>query len=254
MDDVTNKNAEAKELFAKYAETGDLSLRDKLVEQYLYLVEILARKYYGRGIEYDDLYQVGSIALMLAVERFDPDLGFDFTSFATPTIIGEIKRYFRDKGWALTIPRRVKDLSIHLDKTREELFRQHGRQPTIPEIAERLDVTEEEILEALEQRNSYNTLSLDQALDENASDGDHVKSTVEKFTGIDEAGFSDFENVDFVKKVMKKLTERERTIFRDRVLGSRTQAELADEMGISQMTVSRLEIDIREKFKAEYFK
>jgi RNA polymerase sigma-B factor len=246
--------AALKALFAEYATTKDIRLRDQLVEQYLYLVEILARKYNGKGSEYDDLYQVGAIALMLAVERFDPSRGFEFTSFATPTIIGEIKRYFRDKGWALSIPRRIKELSLHLDETREELYNLTGHQPTIPQIADKLGVTEEEVLEALENRNSYHTYSLNQALDEGAGEGEHAVSSMEKFTGIDEKGFEEFENAEFVKNVMKKLSEREKTIFRDRVLGTKTQQELADEMGVSQMTVSRLETDIREKFKAEYFR
>jgi RNA polymerase sigma-B factor len=253
LGDVTEK-ANAKELFAEYAKTGDIGLRDKIVEQYLFLVEILAHKYQGKGVEYDDLYQVGAIALMLAVERFEPSRGFEFTSFATPTIIGEIKRYFRDKGWALSLPRRIKDLSLRLDETREEIFNLTGKAPTIPEIAEKLGVTDEDILEALENRNSYHTYSLNQALDENMSDADYVVSSVEKFTGIDEAGFSDIENAEFVQNVMKKLSKREQTILRDRVLGAKSQQELADEMGVSQMTISRLETDIRAKFKTEYYR
>jgi RNA polymerase sigma-B factor len=253
LGEVSDKEA-VKKLFAEYAKTKDIGLRDQLVEQYLYLVEILARKYKGRGVEYDDLYQVGSIALMLAVERFDPERGFEFTSFATPTIIGEIKRYFRDKGWAISIPRRIKELSLHLDETREELFNKTGKQPTIPQIAEKLGVTDEEILEALENRNSYHTYSLNQALDESSGEGEHVASSMEKYTGIDERGFEEFENAEFIKKVMKNLSEREQKIFKNRVLGSKTQQELANEMGVSQMTISRLETDIREKFKAEYFR
>jgi RNA polymerase sigma-B factor len=253
LGDVNDKKT-AKKLFAEYAKTKDIGIRDQLVEQYLYLVEILARKYKGRGIEYDDLYQVGSIALMLAISRFDPDRGFEFPSFATPTIIGEIKRYFRDKGWALSIPRRIKELSLHLDETREDLFNQLGRQPTIPEVAAKLGVTDEEILEALENRNSYNTYSLNHALDEGPDESEHSSSSMEKYTSIDEKGFAEFENAEFVKNVMKKLSEREQTIFNNRMLGSMTQQELADQLGVSQMTVSRLEADIREKFKAEYFK
>ena len=127
-----------KEMFRKYAETKDITIRNKIVEENLYMVDILIRRYLGKGVEKDDLYQVGALALINAVERFDPDKGFEFSSFATPTILGEIKKYFRDKGWSLKVPRRLKEISVALPKVKETLTAKLGRAPTVAEVAQHI--------------------------------------------------------------------------------------------------------------------
>ena len=132
------------ELFDQYRKTGDVSIRNEIVESYLYMVDILIRKYLNKGVEYDDLYQVGAMALISAVERFDPSKGYEFSSFATPTIIGEIKKYFRDKEWSVKVPRRMKEMAGKIQSAREELSNRLQRNPTIPEIAEFTGFSEEE--------------------------------------------------------------------------------------------------------------
>jgi RNA polymerase sigma-B factor len=242
----------AKKLFAEYGEKKDTDTRNKIVEAYLYLVEILARKYMNKGIDYDDLYQVGSVALVLAVERFDPSKGYEFSSFATPTIIGEIKRYFRDKGWAMKVPRRLKEISLVLTPVREELQNELQRPPTLPEISEKTGYSEEDILEAMEIGQNYNTYTLNQAHDDAGEGGEH--SNLEKYTGIDEEGYSDFENEDMIRSVLQGFSNKEREVFNRRLLNGRTQQQVAEDLGVSQMTVSRMENEIRSKFRAEIFK
>ena len=138
------------ELFDQYRKTGDVSIRNEIVESYLYMVDILIRKYLNKGVEYDDLYQVGAMALISAVERFDPSKGYEFSSFATPTIIGEIKKYFRDKEWSVKVPRRMKEMAGKIQSAKEELSNRLQRNPTIPEIAEFTGFSEEDVLQATE--------------------------------------------------------------------------------------------------------
>ena len=130
------------ELFDRYKETGDINIRNEIVEKYLYMVEVLIRKYLNKGVDYDDLYQVGAMALVSAVERFDPSKGFEFSSFATPTILGEIKKYFRDKEWILKVPRRQKEISLKIPAAKEELYEKLGRAPTVAELSEHLGYSE----------------------------------------------------------------------------------------------------------------
>jgi RNA polymerase sigma-B factor len=246
-----DKEKKIQDLFIKYAETKDTEIRNQLVEQYLYIVEILIKKYLNKGIDYDDLYQVASMALVYAVERFDPSKGFRFSSFATPTIIGEIKRYFRDKGWAIKVPRKLKELSMQLQNAKEDLRVKLGHAPTIPELSEYMGHSEEEILDAMESGRSYATYSLNQAFDDD-SDGDGVK--LENYTSVNEAGYTSFENADLIKSVFKELSDNEKTIFDGRLLHEKTQQEVAEALGVSQMTVSRMENDIKRKFREEFHK
>jgi RNA polymerase sigma-B factor len=249
--DKNKKKEDVEALFAEYARTGSDEARNRIVENYLYLAEILSKKYAGRGIEYDDLYQVASMALVLAVNRFDPSKGFAFTSFATPTIIGEIKRYFRDKSWAVKVPRRIKDLSVQLVSAREELQAKKGKPPTVSELAEYAGVTEEDVLEALESGHTYYTYSIDQNEDSEDEEG---ATPLDRYMSVKESGYESFENADIIKNVMAELTDKERAIFDDRVIGAKTQQEVAQEYGVSQMTISRLEAEIREKFRREYYR
>jgi RNA polymerase sigma-B factor len=244
---------ESEALFAEYARTRSEETRNRIVELYLYLAEILSKKYTGRGIDYDDLFQVASMALVLAVERFDPSKGFAFSSFATPTIIGEIKRYFRDKSWAVKVPRRVKELSLQLTDAREKLQAENGRPPTVPQLAEYLGCSEEDVLEALETGQNYRAYSLNQEVGGGA-DSEESGTSLDHFMSVEETGYASFENADLIKSVMDKLSDREKAVFRDRMLGSKTQQEVAREFGVSQMTISRLESEIREKFRKEYYK
>lgn len=236
--------------FLEYGKTKDLDLRNKIVEDNLPLVNVLIKKFLNKGVDYDDLLQVGSMALVLAVERFDATKGFTFATFATPTIIGEIKRYFRDKIWDLKVPRKQKEIITGIPVAKEELRQKLGRNPTVTEIAGHMKFSVEEILEALESGSSYKALSLNQAMEESEYGDD---SKLEKFTGVREKGYESIEDTDLVKRVMMTLSEREKDVFRGRFIRNMTQQQIAAELDVSQMTVSRMETEIRKKFRAEYY-
>lgn len=252
MASKTGNKVSNEELFLEYQKTKSVDLRNELVEKYLYLVDILIKRYLNKGVDYDDLYQVGSMALVYAVERFDVEKGFEFSSFATPTIIGEIKRYFRDKGWAMKVPRRLKEISSQIATAKNELFGQLHRTPTVKEIAKYMGYTEDEILEAMESGQAYGTFSLDQPYDESDDSGE--AATMDKFTGTEDRGFENFETSEIIKKVFESLNEKEREIFQKRFMEDETQQDIAKALDISQMTVSRLEKSIKEKFKQEYYR
>ena len=247
-----NKATNSKELFEEYKRTNSTELRNSLVEKYLYIVDILVRKYINKGVEYDDLYQVGAMGLVLAVERYDYEMGFEFSSFATPTVIGEIKRYFRDKGWAMKVPRRMKEISSRITAIREELYAKLHRNPTISELASALDYSEEDIIKALESSQAYGTYSLNQSFEESDEPGE--PPALERFTGIEDTGFASFENAEIIKKVIGILNDKEKDIFVRRFIHNKTQQEIAADMGVSQMTISRLERLIKKKFKDEYYR
>ena len=244
---MTSAEISNKELFEKYRDTKSIALRNEIVEKYLYIVDILIKKYLNKGVDYEDLYQVGSMALVFAVERYDASKGYEFTSFATPTIIGEIKRYFRDKGWAVKVPRRLKEISAQISPAKEVLYGKLNRIPTVGELAEYLGYTQEEILEAMEGGQAYSTYSLNQTFDEGGEEGEGA--VLEKYTGREEQGYHSFENAELIKTVLKDQSGKERDIFRRRFFNNETQQDIAEEMGVSQMTISRLEKKIREKFK-----
>jgi len=246
------KKTDNTELFLEYTKTKDIDLRNKLVEKYLYLVDILIKKYLNKGIDYDDLYQVASLGLVYAVERFDPTKGYEFSSFATPTIIGEIKRYFRDKGWAMKVPRRLKEISSKIPSAKEQLHVKLSRNPTVGEIAEFLSISEEEILEAMEGGQAYGTYSLNQVFEDDNEGGE--TTTLEKYTGVEDSGYASFENAEIIQKVMDSLDDIEKVIFKKRFINNETQQEIADNLQVSQMTVSRIEKNIKKKFKTEYYK
>ena len=237
------------DLFREYRKTKSPEIRNEIVENHLQLAEILARKYMGRGVDYEDLYQVASYALVLSVERFDSEKGVLFTSFATPTIIGEIKKYFRDTTWSLKVPRRLKEISMRIIDAKERLQEQIQRVPTVKELAEHMGVSEEEVLEALESSRAYTTYSLDQEPD-NQSEGE--SSQFERFLGDSEAGYHRFETSGVLEKVMAELSPTEKDIMNKRFLQEITQKEVAEALGISQMTVSRIERAMKDKFRKEY--
>lgn len=237
------------ELFNQYKKTGDISIRNKIIESYLYMVDILIRKYLNKGVEYDDLYQVGAMALIFAVERFDPSKGYEFSSFATPTIIGEIKKYFRDKEWSVKVPRRLKELSGKLQAYKEELSNKLQRNPTILELAEYAGCSEEDVLQAMESGMAYNAFSLNQTFDESGEEGE--ASAFEKYAAMEESGFDQLEYREMIEKVLNELSDTNKFIFRQRFVENKSQAEIAKWLGVSQMTISRAEKNIKERFKQE---
>jgi RNA polymerase sigma-B factor len=230
----------ARELFGQLAglPTGDpdrLRIRGELVELHLPLVEYLARRFRNRGEWLDDLTQVATIGLIKSIDRFDLERGVEFSTYATPTIVGEIKRHFRDKGWAVRVPRRLQELKLALTKAIGDLAQKEGRAPTVAEIAAHLQMTEEEVLEGLESANAYSTVSLD-APD---SGDDDAPAVAESLGMLDEA----LEGVEYresLKPLLERLQPREKRILLLRFFGNMTQSQIATELGISQMHVSRL--------------
>ena len=245
----SDKEKNTEELFRKYQETKSLEIRNEIVERHLSLAELLAKKYKGRGVDYEDLFQVASYALVFAVERFDPGIGVLFVSYATPTIIGEIKKHFRDLTWSLKVPRRLKETAMKLLEAKEKLQEKYQYIPTVQELAEYMDVSEEEIIEALEVSNVYNSYSLDQEPD---AFTEMEKLNIEKFLGENEEGYNQFETSGILEKMMAELSPTEKDIISKRFLQEITQKEVANMLGISQMTVSRIERAMRNKFRNEY--
>ncbi len=226
---------DTKRLFAELRETGDPALREALARLHLPLVEYLARRFKDRGEPLDDLVQVGSVGLLKAIDRFDLERGVEFSTYATPTIVGELKRYFRDKGWAVRVPRRLQELSLRMNKLVAQLTQDLGRSPTVLELAKAADVTEEEVLEALESGQAYSTTSLD------APTGDSEDTPLR----LDRIGEEDvaLENLEYfasLAPLIEQLPERERQILYLRFFKGMTQSKIAEQVGISQMHVSRL--------------
>jgi RNA polymerase sigma-B factor len=215
---------------------GDEHARDIVLEQHLPLVRALASRYAGRGEALEDLVQVGSIGLVLALRRFDPERGVPFKSFAIPTIVGEIRRHFRDRAWALHVPRRLKELSLRLTRTVETLTAELGRSPTIAELAKTVGVAEDEVIDALDIANAYSTRSLSEPRFGEDGDQDSYRTAL----GKAEEGFVEVEDLAVVEAGLAALDPRARKIVELRFFDGRTQSEIAAEIGISQMHVSRL--------------
>jgi RNA polymerase sigma-B factor len=211
------------------------SARGELVELHQPLVEHLARRFTGRGEPMDDLVQVGTIGLIKAVDRFDVDRGVEFSTYATPTVIGEIKRHFRDKGWAVRVPRRLQEMRLSIGTATEDLSHSLGRAPTVAEIADRLGVSEEEVLEGLESSNAYSTVSLDAG-----TEGDDGTTAVLDTIGSDDEALEGVEYRASLRPMLERLPARERHILVLRFFRNMTQSQIAAEIGISQMHVSRL--------------
>jgi RNA polymerase sigma-B factor len=211
------------------------SLRDELVTMNLPLVEHLARRFRDRGENHEDLVQVGTVGLIKAVDRFDTSRGVQFSTYATPTIVGEIKRHFRDRGWAIRVPRRLQELRISLSRATSELSQQTGRSPTVAELARHLEISEEEVLEGLESAQAYATSSLDAG----TSQGDDSMSLGATMGDVD-LSLEGVDNRESLKPLLAALPERERQILFLRFFDNKTQSEIAEDLDISQMHVSRL--------------
>ena len=237
------------ELFLEYKSNPNIELRNQIVEKYLYMVDILIRKYLGKGVEYDDLYQVGALALVSAVERFDPDRGFEFSSFATPTILGEIKKYFRDKQWSLKVPRRLKEMAAKIQDVKDSFYTENHRNPSVEEISVATGFSQEEVIEAMESSKAYGTYSLDKTFDDAGEEGE--SAFLEKYTGFEERGYDRIETLEIIESVLDKLSDQHRYIFKARFYYNKSQAEIAKVLGVSQMTVSRAEKNMISMFREE---
>ena len=237
---IAADRAKAREMFVQLNGLPDgdprrARLRDELVEIHLPLVEYLARRFRNRGEPLDDLVQVATIGLIKSVDRFDLERAVEFSTYATPTIVGEIKRHFRDKGWAIRVPRRLQELKLSLTKATSDLSQKNGRSPTVAELAQHLGLTEEEILEGLESANAYSAVSLD------APDGgDDDSPAVADSLGMVDDALEGVEYRESLKPLLERLPAREKKILMLRFFGGMTQSQIAGELGISQMHVSRL--------------
>jgi RNA polymerase sigma-B factor len=236
-----------KQLLRRYHEDGDLQARDQLIERYMSLVRSLARRYAYRGEQLDDLVQIGAIGLIKAIDRFNLERGVELTTYATPNIIGEIKRHFRDKGWAVRVPRGLQELNVQVSKLVEHLTVQHGRSPTIAELAEAAGVEEEDVLEALESGRAYSSVSLSSG---GAPDEEGEVDPLESL-GSEDHEYEVSEDRAVLAPGFKVLDERERRILHLRFFSGLTQSEIAEQIGISQMHVSRLIRRSLEKIREE---
>lgn len=234
---------EADKLFREYRKTGDKNIRNTLVANYLYIAEILAKKFAGRGVEYDDLYQVASEALITGVEKFDPDLGNRFTTYITPTITGIIKNYFRDYSRSVRLPRRIYAIAAKVRQESEEYFKFYGSKPTVKQLSERLNLSQEVIMEALECKTP---VSLDARVG-----GDDGETDAPLYDVIADDGetFENFVDAEALKTEIKKLDPTEQQVISLRFLQGKSQSEVGKILGVSQMFVSRAERKIVEKLK-----
>ncbi len=232
---------ELNDLFIEYFNTRDVSLRNRLLEQYLYIAEIVAKKFSGRGVEYDDLFQVASLALVSAIDRYDPSRGIKFQSFATPTLIGEIKNYFRDKTRLLHISRRDAEQLLKLSEAKQALSKKEKVTPD--DIAKYMQIDVERVLELLEMQQAVSVSSLD------ATTGEGDDQQIGDFVGESDEGYKNVENSDFLKWSINRLSDEEKRILHERFWKRRSQKEVADILGVSQMYISRYEKKILEKLR-----
>jgi RNA polymerase sigma-B factor len=234
--DRAHRAREDRRLLERLHRHGDQAAREQLVERFLPLARQLARRYQHGGEQLDDLVQVASLGLLKAIDRFDPARETAFSSFAVPTILGELKRHFRDKGWSVRVPRDLQELAVRVDRVTDELARELGRAPTLAEVAERTGSTSEQVLEAREAAAAYRAVSLDRPRDED-EDGD---AGVGEAVGIEDPGFGVAEDAATVERLMRVLSMREREVLRLRFAEDLTQSEIGARVGVSQMHVSRL--------------
>ena len=231
------------ELFKRYRETGDTAVRNKIAEKYLYIAEILAKKFVGRGVEYDDLRQVASLALLKGIDRFDPAMGMQFTTFITPTVTGEIKNYFRDKSRIVKLPRRLSEISAAVRAFTAEYEGKNGVKPSIREIAERLKLSEEDVVRALDVGG---TVSLDGVASSGEDDGEY---SLYALLPDNDDRYERLEIQDALRSAMKDLSETERAVLRFRYVDELSQSETARRLGVSQMFVSRMERKLLARLK-----
>ncbi|MGH7918427.1 MAG: SigB/SigF/SigG family RNA polymerase sigma factor [Candidatus Dormibacteraceae bacterium] len=247
----TRPREELRELHRRFRESEDEAerdrIKDELVRAYEGLVYFLARRFQNRGEPLDDIAQVGFLGLIKAIDRFDPSLGNEFTTFATPTIAGEIKRYFRDKGWSIRFPRRLQELHQQVVRTNELLKNELNRQPTVQEVADRLGVETNDVLESMESGSAHAPLSIDSTVDREEGEGRQLSEIV----GTEDENLDRVEMRDVLARAMAHLSEREQKILAMRFVDEMSQAEVAKRLGISQMHVSRLQRAATEQLRAQ---
>jgi RNA polymerase sigma-B factor len=235
-DDRLARAREDRRLLVRLHQHGDPAAREALVDRFLPLARQLARRYQHGGEHLDDLIQVASLGLLKAIDRFDPARETAFSSFAVPTILGELKRHFRDKGWSVRVPRDLQELAVRVERVSDELSRELGRAPSVAEIAERIGTTAEQVLEAREASAAYRAVSLDRPRDDEEEGDAGMADTF----GVEDPGFGVAEDAATVERLMRVLTDREREVLRLRFAEDLTQSEIGERVGVSQMHVSRL--------------
>jgi RNA polymerase sigma-B factor len=231
----SEKHGEVEQLFGR-AGAGDTAARDALVERFLPLARQLARRYQRSNEPFDDLLQVASIGLVKAVDRFDPERGVAFSSYAVPTILGELKRYFRDSGWAVHVPRGVQERVLKVDQTVSALSGRLGRAPSVAEIAEAMELTIEQVLEAMDASQAYSTVSLEATRSSEDEGGDTHAETL----GAVEERYELIEYGATIDRTLRALSERDRLVLKLRFVDDLTQSEIAGRIGVSQMQISRI--------------
>ncbi len=224
------------ELFCRWRDDKDQAARDELVERFLPLARKLARRYTGAREPFDDLFQVASYGLLKALDRFDPDRGVAFSSFAVPTILGELKRYFRDLGWSAHVPRGAQELGLRVQSCQQKLTASTGLSPTVHELAQYMELSIEEVVEGLEAAAAHHAASLELPRD----DGDGSVGTLADTLGVEDTGFELVEDSETVAAAMRLLSDREQHVLKLRFFEGRTQSEIAEAVGVSQMQISRI--------------
>jgi RNA polymerase sigma-B factor len=242
---VDDSRAHERDLLVQFAaldvdDPRRASVREALVVLHQPLVRSLAQRYAGRGEPLDDLIQAGNIGLLKTIDRFDPERGDSLVGLLIPTVLGEIRRHFRDKSWTVRVPRSVSELGVRLRTVRSDLEQSLGRSPTIPELAQALGVDEDAVLDALEAAGAYRLDSLDAPGPDDGSGGGPTKSVASAHSGADDDALLRVLDRHALRPALAELTERERTVLRLRFVEQRTQAEIADELGVDQSQVSRL--------------
>ena len=225
-----------RELFYRYKQKGDTEARDQLIVNHLNLVRFLASKFKNRGESLEDLVQVGTIGLIKAIDRFEPDRGLEFTTYATPTIMGEIKRHFRDKGWSVRVPRRLQELSAKVNQVTDELTNQLQRSPSVEEIAEHLGTTVDEVLEAMESSSAYSSVPLEGG---GATEDEESPSVIDHYA-TEDADLAASDDRIVLEEAIADFSPRERDVIHMRFVDGLTQVEIAERLGVSQVQVSRL--------------
>jgi RNA polymerase sigma-B factor len=229
----SSATAESEEVERLFKSLPDPAAREELARLFQPLAEYLARRFFGRGEPLEDLVQVANLGLLKAIDRFDLSRGVKFSTYATATVVGELKRHFRDKGWALRVPRRLQESGMKVGRTVTEMYQDLGRAPTVAEIAARTGLSEDEVLEAMETAHAYTTASLDAPTDEEGT------TSLDRL-GEEEEAFELLEGWTMVAPAIRQLPARERNILYLRFFRGLTQTQIADQLGISQMHVSRL--------------
>ncbi len=229
------------ELFREYRKTNDITLRNKLVENYYYIAEILAKKFAGRGVEYDDLLQIASEALISGIEKFDPEMGVRFTTFITPTVTGIIKNYFRDYSRSIRMPRRIYALRNKVRTYVNEYYRENGVKPNVKQIADKLDLSEESVIEALE---CQAPISLDSTVD-----GEEGSVMIHEIIADPVNAYERFDDLESLREEISKLDKTEQKVITLRFIEGKSQSEVGKILGVSQMFISRAERKIMEKLK-----